>query len=421
MANETGRAWPCGQCFPNDICGEMMRVEACLLVLTLVLGAELTAAQDTYDNETLEVKRMFAQRALQALTKPFVGVTKNGTVQQGLFPIRATGVSTAPVAEAATLFLATLAPEQKVRTVFSVEDLEWRNWSNVDNGIFVRQGVSLKEMSVDQREAAMNLMRASLSAKGLQLSLDIMKTDQTLREINNDVLSFDEDLYFFTMMGLPSGDEPWGWQIDGHHLVINYFVLADQVVMTPVFLGAEPVVAKAGKYAGNHVLQDEQNQGLSLMQALSREQQQSAILASVKLQNRNQAEANQDNVKLPYEGASVANFTVEQKAKLLELIKLFVGNLREDQAAVRMEEVTAHLDQTRFAWVGEVADDSVFYYRIHSPVILIEFDHQLPVGTSALNPEKKPTRDHIHVVVRTPNGNDYGKDLLRQHLMRHAH
>ncbi|NRP74564.1 hypothetical protein ILFOPFJJ_05486 [Ensifer psoraleae] len=26
-----------------------------------------------------------------------------------------------------------------------------------------------------------------------------------------------------------------------------------------------------------------------------------------------------------------------------------------------------------------------------------------------------PTRGHIHTVVRTPNGNDYGKDLLRQH------
>ena len=26
-----------------------------------------------------------------------------------------------------------------------------------------------------------------------------------------------------------------------------------------------------------------------------------------------------------------------------------------------------------------------------------------------------PIRQHIHAVVRTPNGNDYGKDLLRQH------
>jgi hypothetical protein len=56
-------------------------------------------------------------------------------------------------------------------------------------------------------------------------------------------------------------------------------------------------------------------------------------------------------------------------------------------------------------------------YRIHSPVILIEFDHQRPVGTTTLHPVDRPTRDHIHTIVRTPNGNDYGKDLLRQHLL----
>jgi hypothetical protein len=32
---------------------------------------------------------------------------------------------------------------------------------------------------------------------------------------------------------------------------------------------------------------------------------------------------------------------------------------------------------------------------------------------------KRPTRRHIHVVVRTTNGNDYGKDLLRQHYLLH--
>ena len=34
---------------------------------------------------------------------------------------------------------------------------------------------------------------------------------------------------------------------------------------------------------------------------------------------------------------------------------------------------------------------------------------------------QQPTRQHIHVVVRTPNGNDYGKDLLRQHYELHPH
>ena len=95
-----------------------------------------------------------------------------------------------------------------------------------------------------------------------------MKTDQTLREINDDALRYDEQLYFFTVMGRPSATEPWGWQIDGHHLIINYFVLGDQVVMTPVFMGGEPVVATTGKYAGNAVMQAEQDQGLAFMRAL---------------------------------------------------------------------------------------------------------------------------------------------------------
>ena len=86
-----------------------------------------------------------------------------------------------------------------------------------------------------------------------------------------------------------------------------------------------------------------------------------------------------------------------------------------------MREVAAHLDDTWFAWAGGTSDDAVFYYRIHSPVILIEFDHQLPVGTTSLIPPDRPTRAHIHTMVRTPNGNDYGKDLLRQHLAAHPH
>ena len=66
---------------------------------------------------------------------------------------------------------------------------------------------------------------------------------------------------------------------------------------------------------------------------------------------------------------------------------------------------------------ASTGDDAVFYYRIHSPVILIEFDHQPGVALDF----DVPTRHHIHTVVRTPNGNDYGKDLLRQHYERHPH
>ena len=86
-----------------------------------------------------------------------------------------------------------------------------------------------------------------------------------------------------------------------------------------------------------------------------------------------------------------------------------------------MDEIGQHIDETHFAWVGGDEDDAIFYYRVHSPVVLIEFDHQGPVGTLNKNPAGIPSRDHIHTIIRTPNGNDYGKDLLSQHLAAQPH
>jgi hypothetical protein len=50
----------------------------------------------------------------------------------------------------------------------------------------------------------------------------------------------------------------------------------------------------------------------------------------------------------------------------------------------------------------------------------VEFDHQTPIALPGA-PRGVPTREHVHSVVRTPNGNDYGKDLLRQHYEQHPH
>ena len=98
----------------------------------------------------------------------------------------------------------------------------------------VRQGVSFLEMAQSQREAAIALLRASLSARGLKLTRDIMRLNETLAELNdNNFDEYGEWQYHITVMGTPSASEPWGWQLDGHHVVINYFVLGDQVVRTP--------------------------------------------------------------------------------------------------------------------------------------------------------------------------------------------
>jgi hypothetical protein len=346
--------------------------------------------------------------------EPFVGVTTDGSVVGGLFPLRSTGVSTGPVRLAAQRFLAGLDDAQRERTSFAADDIEWRRWNNVHR--YARAGVSFEEMSETQRELAFGLMAAGLSAKGLRTSRDIMRLNGHLADIRDNYEEYGEFLYHITVMGEPSETRPWGWQLDGHHLIINYFVLGDQVVMTPTFMGSEPVIAGPGRFEGTAVLQDEQDRGLALMRALRPAQRRAAAIDTAKTRNNSLAQAFRDNLVLDYAGIRGSELDAVQRAALLELVGEYVGNMADGHARVRMEEVEAHLDDTYFAWIGGLGEEDAFYYRVHSPVILIEFDHQTPV---ALPGPRVPGRAHIHTVVRTPNGNDYGKDLLRQHYEQH--
>lgn len=357
-----------------------------------------------------------ARNNAPSVEEPFVGISTPQGVEKNLFPIKSTGVTTEPVRLASIAFLNGLTDEQRGRTVYPVDDLEWRRWDNRHSP--KRQGVGFHEMSESQRTLAFSMLQQSLSAKGLKKTQDIMKLNGTLAELANNFKEYGEWLYWITIMGSPSEKEPWGWQLDGHHAVINYFVIGDQVVMSPVFMGSEPIEAKEGKFKGTIVMQDEQNRGLALMKMLHPEQQSVAIVMNKKDGNNNLTEAYKDNVVLDYAGIPGSKLNAEQKKALLELIQEYVGNMREPHAKVRMSEVETHLDKTHFAWIGGTTSESVYYYRIHSPVILIEFDHQRRVAPFRTS---EPTRDHIHTVVRTPNGNDYGKDLLRQHYLAHPH
>lgn len=317
------------------------------------------------------------------LAQRFTGITTNGAVEPGLFEIRSTGVGTQAVRDAATAFLATLTAAQRGETVFAIDDDEWRKWMN--QSFYVRQGVSFLEMTDAQRTAAFRVLEAALSARGLTLTRDIMHLNTTLAELTDgNFEEYGEGRYHMTVMGTPSAIEPWGFQLDGHHAIVNYFVLGDQVVMSPFFAGSEPVIARFGKYAGTSILQDEQNRALAFVHALD-------------------------------EGKRA------EQRQLADLIELYVGNMDDGHARVKMAEVLKHFDRTWFAWVGGTEPGSVFYYRIHSPVILIEFDHQRPIGIRHLLDPSVPTVEHIHTIVRTPNGNDYGKDLLRQHYERESH
>ena len=192
--------------------------------------------------------------------------------------------------------------------------------------------------------------------------------------------------------------------------------------MTPFFAGSEPVTAASGKYKGVSILQDEQDWGLDMLLALDQAQRTKAILNPNKTANYNLTEAFKDNVVLDYAGVPAADFSEPERKRLLDLVDLYVGNMDEGHARVKMDEVARHIGRTWFAWIGGADSSGVYYYRIHSSVLLIEFDYQRTANLARFAKDPNlPTRQHIHCVVRTPNGNDYGKDILRQHYQSHAH
>ncbi|HEY4843988.1 MAG TPA: DUF3500 domain-containing protein [Terriglobales bacterium] len=390
------------------------------LASAAVLVPRVFGQQQTSVDIAERFRQMSEEDERDGLATPFKGITTNGQVTPGLFEISPTGVSTEPVRNGAEKFIATLSSVQLARTMFPVDDPQWRKWMN--QHFYLRQGISFAEMTEPQRDAAFGLMRASLSAKGFDLTRNIMRLNETLAELAGDHAFLGEWLYYITILGKPSASDPWGWQLSGHHAIINYFVLGDQVVMTPLFVGSEPVRATSGKYKGVTILQQEQNDGLEMLRALSDPQRRQAVINFSKTGNNNLTEAFKDNVVLDYAGLRANDLTGAARTRLRDLVHLYVSNMDDGHARVRMDEVDRHIDNTWFTWIGGAQNDSAFYYRIQSPVILIEFDHQRPANLAkfAADPTK-PSQQHIHCVVRTPNGNDYGKDFLRQHYLAHPH
>jgi hypothetical protein len=344
------------------------------------------------------------------LAQFFVGVTTEGSPVPGLFSLEEAGASTQPVLEAAQAFIVSLDHEQRTIVSFERKSDVWRAWCNM-HPFVLRHGICLHDLDDRQRMLAVELLRSCMGETAFATARDIMRLNEHLREITGRDEEFGEYYYWISIMGTPSASEPWGWQIDGHHLTVSCFVCGGQLVLTPNFMGSEPVSAKSGKYAGTRVLASEEAAGIAVMQALDPAQQQRATIG-MEIPADVFAGASFDNLILRYAGITYLEMTGTQQSLLRDLVRIYVDRIRPEHAAIKLREVEAHLDDTYFAWIGHHDSNSVFYYRVHNPVILIEFDHQ--AGVALINPV--PTRQHIHTLVRTPNGNDFGQTLLRQRL-----
>ncbi len=355
-------------------------------------------------------------------SQKFRGITVDGTRISGVYSLRDERAPVADMAGAAGQLLATLDIDERARGLQDVDSNLWRQWQNTE--IFVEShGLRLEFLSAQKRELVLRVLRASLSHRGYDNAVGVMRLNAFLGDLLDAPGVLGEWSYNFCVYGNPSSSAIWGWQLWGHHLGISCMVIGGQMVLTPSFLGAEICYADKGRYRGLQLFQDEQRLGLELFNSLPAPDQRRARLG-FDLGGSDLPEgrvhfadylmlggAHQDNRIVPLEGLAAGGMGVSQRKRLLDLVNAYVGAMPDGPRQARMEDVERHLRHTHFCWIGGNGPSDPFYYRIQSPVIFIEFDHH--PGLFLTN--EKPLGFHVHTVVRSPNGNDYGIDVLRQH------
>lgn len=352
--------------------------------------------------------------------------------------------STAEIVRAADTFLGTLNAEQRGKVLFAFDDATQRaRWSNFPTGFVPRGGISLKQMSPAQQEAAMKLLGTVLSPMGLEKVNEIREADDDFKANGSKRgpgggrrpqgpppdgsggpppqfagrgpggpggpgggppggAMFGGDLYYISLLGKPSTTQPWMLQFGGHHLALNITIVGSRGVLTPTLTGAQPALFKLNGKTIRPVGR-ESDKALALLHSLDETQRKQAVLtyqvADLVLG------PGQDGKKIAPEGLKASAMTPKQQAMLLDVIEEWSGILTQPYAATRMKEMKADLNETYFAWSGptDTAEGTniTAYYRIQGPHLVIEYA-----------PQSDEPSNHVHTMYRDPT-NDYGSALLK--------
>jgi hypothetical protein len=319
---------------------------------------------------------------------------------------------------AATVFLASLSPEQRASATFDFNSAERTRWNFIPPQAFPRKGLTFKAMTDTQREKAHSLLKTGLSQRGYMTAASIMELESTLGGIERGARgaglsaeSFPREPleYYISVFGTPSEKGAWGWRVEGHHVSLRFTVVNSNVdVGAPSFFGSNPAEVRDGPKKGLRLLAYEEDPARALVTALDASQRAKGIIQSA-APNDIVTGNNVDISPLSPVGITAADLNPSQRQMLMQVVDAYTSAMAADIAADRMSRLTkAGVEKIAFAWAGETERGKKHYYRVQGPTFLIEFDNTQNDG------------NHIHSVWRDFTG-DFGRDLLREHLKNVAH
>ena len=107
-----------------------------------------------------------------------------------------------------------------------------------------------------------------------------------------------------------------------------------------------------------------------------------------------------------FHGIPAGQLDDAQQRLLSVLVQEFVRNADFDAADAYLALIQEGWGDTHFAWQGPPPDPSArFYFGVHGPRILIEYDEKKPLTTQG---------GQVHAITRDPT-NDYGMNWLGLH------
>ncbi len=310
----------------------------------------------------------------------------------------------AAMARAAKALAAEVGGDNRLQFEFGNEQrFEW------DYRPHVRAGVPLMNMSSVGRAAAMRLVEASVSVRGAEKAASIMALESTLAD--HEALDGtgvagrprDPARYYFVIYGNPGGNAPWGWQVDGHHVSLNYTIVDNEyVAVTPTFFGSNPARSLHGENAGFRALPEEEDVGRDLLHSLTDDQKKIALpdpVAPTDIVTDSNARVTPGS---PI-GISMSGLDDPQRDKLVKLIHVYVDRMTDEIAVNQWKRIEGDgLDTVTFAWKGGASAGDGHYYAVQGPRFLIEYDNT------------QNDANHIHSVWRD-YVSDWGLDMLGRH------
>lgn len=278
-------------------------------------------------------------------------------------------------------FKATLTVAQLATLQLEYTKANAVKWSNLPQALAQtkRVGINFGMLNATQLDAAKALLKevtGTLSNEGYSELQQILGADDYLNR-NGGGANYGEANYFIAFLGLPSTTSLWELQFGGHHFALaNTYNQGRLTGATPSFRAVEPMAAFALSGAQVQPIEQERKAFSDLLKGLTTSELAAARLTST-YSDLLLGPGKDGQFPSAKSGLKVGDLSAEKRNLVLNVIKTYVQDIDDTNAAAILVTYTSELNDTYVAYAGTTeVNTQNDYVRIDGPSVWIEYSAQ---------------------------------------------